>query len=129
MWPNTQFPVDLATFTEEILIGKLNFLCSSRVAGPEAYSELCQTCKIWSFLHKYLNSFNSFREKQNKNRNINKLYLDCWKELWILLWGPTLKSLWFAVVFSINSFMTEVLIKKKPLHWFARQTNEQVSIW
>ena len=26
MWPNPQFPVDLATFTEEILNGKLNFL-------------------------------------------------------------------------------------------------------
>ena len=30
MWPNTQFPVDLVTFTEEILNGKLHFLCSAR---------------------------------------------------------------------------------------------------
>ena len=28
MWPNPQFPADLVTFTEEILNGKLNFLCS-----------------------------------------------------------------------------------------------------
>ena len=28
MWPNPQFPADLSTFTEEILNGKLNFLCS-----------------------------------------------------------------------------------------------------
>ena len=29
MWPNPQFPVaDLVTFTEEILNGKLHFLCS-----------------------------------------------------------------------------------------------------
>ena len=28
MWPNPQFPVDLVTFTEEILNGKLNFLYS-----------------------------------------------------------------------------------------------------
>ena len=28
MWPNPQFPVDLVTFTEEIRIGKVNFLCS-----------------------------------------------------------------------------------------------------
>ena len=29
MWPNTQFPADLVvTFTEEILDGKLNFLCN-----------------------------------------------------------------------------------------------------
>ena len=26
MWPNPQFPADLVTFTEEILIGKLHFL-------------------------------------------------------------------------------------------------------
>ena len=28
MGPNPQFPVDLLIFTEEILNGKLNFLCS-----------------------------------------------------------------------------------------------------
>ena len=28
MWPNPQFPADLVTFTEEILNGKLQFLCS-----------------------------------------------------------------------------------------------------
>ena len=30
MWPNPQESADLATFTEEILIGKLHFLCSDR---------------------------------------------------------------------------------------------------
>ena len=28
MWPNLQFPVDLVTFTEEIVNEKLHFLCS-----------------------------------------------------------------------------------------------------
>ena len=28
MWPNPQFPVVLVTFTEDIRIGKLHFLCS-----------------------------------------------------------------------------------------------------
>ena len=28
MWPNPQIPVDLIAFTEEILNGKLHFLCS-----------------------------------------------------------------------------------------------------
>ena len=28
MWPNPQFPADLVTITEEILNGKLHFLCS-----------------------------------------------------------------------------------------------------
>ena len=30
MWPNSQFPADLVTFTEKILNGKLHFLCSAR---------------------------------------------------------------------------------------------------
>ena len=28
MWPNPQFPADVATFTEKILNGELHFLCS-----------------------------------------------------------------------------------------------------
>ena len=28
MWPNPLLPADLVTFTEEILNGKLHFLCS-----------------------------------------------------------------------------------------------------
>ena len=33
MWPNPQSPADLVTFTEEILDGKLHFLCSESVAN------------------------------------------------------------------------------------------------
>ena len=29
MWPNPQFPEDLVTFTEEILMENFTFLCSS----------------------------------------------------------------------------------------------------
>ena len=28
MWPHPQFPADLVIFTEEVLYGKLQFLCS-----------------------------------------------------------------------------------------------------
>ena len=31
MWPNPHFPADMFTFTEEILNGKLHFLCSDIV--------------------------------------------------------------------------------------------------
>ena len=31
MWSNAQFPADLVTFTEEILNGKLHFLCSAYI--------------------------------------------------------------------------------------------------
>ena len=29
MWPNPEFPADLVTFTEEILNGKVHFLCNA----------------------------------------------------------------------------------------------------
>ena len=32
MRPNPQFPADLVTFTEEILNGKLHFLCSEFIS-------------------------------------------------------------------------------------------------
>ena len=34
MWPNSQFPVDLITFTEEIPDGKLHFLCGTNYTFP-----------------------------------------------------------------------------------------------
>ena len=39
MWPNSQETTDLATFTEEILNGKLHFLCSVTIGvspNPES---------------------------------------------------------------------------------------------
>ena len=33
MWLNPQFPADLVTFTEEILLGKLYFLCSDNISN------------------------------------------------------------------------------------------------
>ena len=35
MWTNLQFPVDLATVTEQIFNGKLNFLCSGESKSIE----------------------------------------------------------------------------------------------
>ena len=50
MWPNPQKTVDLVTFTEEILNGKLNFLCSVTIrkcyqghANPLSYGCLLMT--------------------------------------------------------------------------------------
>ena len=42
MWPNPQFPANLVTLTEEILNGKLDFLCSETagqcVKSVQSYS-------------------------------------------------------------------------------------------
>ena len=36
MWPNPQIPADLITFTEEILNGKLHFLCSGHTGTSKS---------------------------------------------------------------------------------------------
>ena len=58
MWPNTQETADLVTFTEEMLNGKLYFLCSVSLQGlcrtpllqdwekAGAYSQPCQISKM-----------------------------------------------------------------------------------
>ena len=49
MWPDPQLPADLVTFTEEILKGKLHFLCSERYLG------IFIRMKSWSkFLEKFI---------------------------------------------------------------------------
>ena len=35
MWPNPQISADLVLFTEEILNGKLHFLCSDSIANSD----------------------------------------------------------------------------------------------
>ena len=41
MWRDPQFPADLVTFTEEILSGKLHFLCSA--CGNKKYTGSVQS--------------------------------------------------------------------------------------
>ena len=52
MWPNPQFPADLFIFTEEILNGKLHFLCGVR------YMILMHKNRISFFLINHLLSHN-----------------------------------------------------------------------
>ena len=58
MWPNPQFPADLVTFTEEILNGKLHFLCSVKLKLK------LTTILNMNFFHKYFSKvFVIFFEK------------------------------------------------------------------
>ena len=52
MWPNLQFPVDLVTFTEEILNVKIHFLCSVRYFQGPSYA----TCHSTVF---FINPFST----------------------------------------------------------------------
>ena len=62
MWPNPQVPANLVTFTEEILYGKLHFLCSA-YAGSRKLSMmelfLKNSWRLWAVncFHKYVSSY------------------------------------------------------------------------
>ena len=43
MWPNPQETADLVTFSEEILNGKLHFLCTERLVWKQNYDVLDDT--------------------------------------------------------------------------------------
>ena len=58
MWSNPQFPVDLVKFTEEILNGKLHFLCRDKTSSICARQILCL-------------DYSNLEER----RNISKLYM------------------------------------------------------
>ena len=63
MWPNPQFPADLVTFTEEIINGKLHFLCIVNVHGR------CSTAVIVIVYYcKYTSSF-----KQNTHSFVSSI--------------------------------------------------------
>ena len=50
MRPNPQFPADLVTFTEEeILHGKIPFLCSDVWQSPNCISDCFVECKFRKF--------------------------------------------------------------------------------
>ena len=86
MWPNPQFPIDLVTFTEEILNWKLHFLCSeSFYRMPENLRKLCISTKFrhqdirWNFgilcsviigkiVTRYLHFMHSFFDKPHFNK-------------------------------------------------------------
>ena len=42
MWPNPQFPADLVTFTEEIINGKLHWLCSVSLSAFKDFDKFLE---------------------------------------------------------------------------------------
>ena len=68
MWPNLQFSADLVTFTEDILNGKLHFLCS---LGGLLYSILLFPYTLQALSH--------LQHKLNKFHENNIWLTYCWK--------------------------------------------------
>ena len=52
MWPNPQLPADLVTFTEKILDGKLQILCSGYADDITPYSVEKNQCDLETKLQK-----------------------------------------------------------------------------
>ena len=51
MWPNSQFPADLVTLTEEIVNGKLHFLCSEKpTMNPKSFTNWRNNMLILSLI-------------------------------------------------------------------------------
>ena len=72
MWPNPQETVDLVTFTEEFVNGKLHFLCSATKIKKRSETNFWCTFSALSFC-KNVSTF--FDIKQNVLLNS---YLDNW---------------------------------------------------
>ena len=67
MWRNQQFPADLVTFTEKILIGKLHFLCSVRLVSGDNLVLYFSTIS-WLRLHQETVWVNiNYEKKTSKN--------------------------------------------------------------
>ena len=62
MWPNPQLPVDLVTFTEENLNGKLHFLCSVKknTHQDRGYDEVKSSVLTYVIVNKYLHQKSEF---------------------------------------------------------------------
>ena len=65
MWPNQQFPADLVTLTEEILNGKLHFLCG---AGKEF---LTHFMPVVSFYTPWKHVFTEYRKRPVAGNGLN----------------------------------------------------------
>ena len=50
MWPNPQVTADLVTFIEEILNGKLHFLCSVSISESSRYCHYLKKNNFWNYL-------------------------------------------------------------------------------
>ena len=69
MWPNPQFPADLVTFTEEIINGKLHFLCSvTSILWYDLFK------KITVALLEHIHQRHCYFEKAQKKKTKKKLF-------------------------------------------------------
>ena len=68
MWPNPQFPANLVTFTEEILNGKLQFLCSE----PDKEGSYVNLKKKWLCI-KWKQKSESDPSYSSWNQNLSEL--------------------------------------------------------
>ena len=116
MWPNPQFPVDLVTFTEEILDEKLHFFCS---VG------LKQSGYI----------------KHNILQSINKLHIVCprWYQYWYrkgkyaYACRHTLKCTnlcrWFSNFLFVKKGLPKKLPEKYCPHWGLEINTRKIEVF
>ena len=97
MWPNLPFSADLVTFTEEILNGKLHFLCSGISGMLYFYDVMYYMIIIYCRKHKkiiYLQGPNFFIKWK-----IADSWLIVYQTLWYILYGGL--TAWFNSASSL----------------------------
>ena len=114
MWPYSQFPEDLVTFTEENLNGKLHFLCSAYYIKEGKY--LFWICMISAksrarqlFLVILLTSNDKTREESYINKTLEDGLIISGKRLqlvkieWTFMW-----NIHYLLINSVRYFLFEV---------------------
>ena len=101
MWPNPQFSADLVTFTEEILNGKLHFLCSDSelVVQSKQFCEYSGTPNL------------SLKVKQDFTYNIYHMGVKC--QISVLTKNRTTLCKRWSTIEEALSFLNSFEIDKK----------------
>ena len=119
MWPNPQFPADLATFTEEILNGKLHFLCSASVFFYKSKTENKKVV-IWNIIvysairyHQIKKVCLSWLKQETYQKAIAKRFRNRKMHMWNFLFRlPNMKISDKKKSFSVKSNQKGKYIKK-----------------
>ena len=119
MWPNSQFPVDLVTFTEEIFNGKLHLLWSTGEGWVKQFTSIISRINnpfhsLTHFMPLIFFFFSGYRKKPVISNGLTTNVPITW--ISIKWFAEHVKSFQPSVAFCIND-------------WFYIENKWLVSIW
>ena len=128
MWPNPQSPADLVTFNEQILNGKLHFLCSvdKRYLPLKIrswLSTICFTC--WFYVRSYYSNFP--QTSAPSTQDVNWTYIRHSEDVQNVLCTFNLRST--SRVLWIWTHIIQTLQKKRITKWASHFRTTHICIW